>query len=81
MWAKTARNHSPPKPSPVHAQSVSITVRDYEQPTQTGAHTMPTPDLIPVILDCDPGTDDVFALLLALASPEIDLLAVTVAGG
>ena len=36
---------------------------------------------IPVILDCDPGTDDAFALLLALASPEIDLLAVTVAGG
>ncbi len=42
---------------------------------------MPTPHTIPVILDCDPGTDDAFALLLALASPEIDLLAVTVAGG
>jgi purine nucleosidase len=40
-----------------------------------------TPDRIPVILDCDPGTDDAFALLLALAAPEIDLLAVTVAGG
>jgi purine nucleosidase len=36
---------------------------------------------IPVILDCDPGTDDAFALFLAIASPEIDLLAVTVAGG
>ncbi|MGE0415474.1 MAG: nucleoside hydrolase, partial [Acetobacteraceae bacterium] len=36
---------------------------------------------IPVILDCDPGTDDAFALMLALASPEIDLRAVTVAGG
>jgi inosine-uridine nucleoside N-ribohydrolase len=36
---------------------------------------------IPIIIDCDPGTDDAFALLLALASPEIDLLAVTVAGG
>jgi inosine-uridine nucleoside N-ribohydrolase len=36
---------------------------------------------IPVILDCDPGTDDAFALLLALAAPEIELLAVTVAGG
>ncbi|HME27229.1 MAG TPA: nucleoside hydrolase [Acetobacteraceae bacterium] len=36
---------------------------------------------IPIILDCDPGTDDAFALMLAMASPEIDLLAVTVAGG
>ncbi len=36
---------------------------------------------IPVILDCDPGTDDAFALFLAFASPEIELLAITVAGG
>jgi inosine-uridine nucleoside N-ribohydrolase len=36
---------------------------------------------IPIILDCDPGTDDAFALLLALASPELDVLAITVAGG
>ncbi|HEX3403969.1 MAG TPA: nucleoside hydrolase [Acetobacteraceae bacterium] len=36
---------------------------------------------IPIVLDCDPGTDDAFALLLALASPEVELLAVTVAGG
>jgi inosine-uridine nucleoside N-ribohydrolase len=36
---------------------------------------------IPIILDCDPGTDDAFALMLAVASPEIDVLAVTVAGG
>jgi purine nucleosidase len=36
---------------------------------------------IPIILDCDTGTDDAFALLLALASPELDVLAITVAGG
>jgi inosine-uridine nucleoside N-ribohydrolase len=35
----------------------------------------------PVILDCDPGTDDALAILLALASPELDVLAITVAGG
>jgi len=35
----------------------------------------------PVLLDCDPGTDDAIALWLALASPEIDLQLVTVAGG
>ncbi len=35
----------------------------------------------PVIIDCDPGTDDAVALLLAFASPELDIRAVTVAGG
>lgn len=34
-----------------------------------------------VVLDCDPGTDDALALWLALASPEIDLRLITVAGG
>jgi purine nucleosidase len=36
---------------------------------------------IPVILDCDPGTDDALAILFALASPELRILAITVAGG
>jgi inosine-uridine nucleoside N-ribohydrolase len=36
---------------------------------------------IPVILDCDPGHDDAIALLLALASPELDLLGVTTVYG
>jgi inosine-uridine nucleoside N-ribohydrolase len=36
---------------------------------------------IPTLIDCDPGTDDALALLLALASPELDIRAVTVAGG
>jgi len=34
-----------------------------------------------VILDCDPGHDDAIALLLALASPELDLLGVTTVSG
>jgi inosine-uridine nucleoside N-ribohydrolase len=35
----------------------------------------------PIVLDCDPGHDDAIALLLALASPEIDLLGVTTVSG
>jgi purine nucleosidase len=34
-----------------------------------------------IILDCDPGHDDAIALLLAHASPEIELLAVTTVAG
>ncbi|MGH7068118.1 MAG: nucleoside hydrolase [Acetobacteraceae bacterium] len=34
-----------------------------------------------VILDCDPGTDDAIAILLSLASPELEVAAITVAGG
>jgi purine nucleosidase len=33
------------------------------------------------VIDCDPGTDDAIALWLALASPELDVRLVTVAGG
>jgi pyrimidine-specific ribonucleoside hydrolase len=36
---------------------------------------------VPIILDCDPGHDDAIALLLALASPEVDLLGVTTVAG
>ncbi len=35
----------------------------------------------PIIIDCDPGHDDAVALMLAVASPEIDLLAVTTVAG
>jgi purine nucleosidase len=34
-----------------------------------------------VVLDTDPGIDDSLAILLALASPEVDLAAVSVTGG
>jgi inosine-uridine nucleoside N-ribohydrolase len=38
---------------------------------------MPTP----VIIDCDPGHDDAMALMLAVASPELELVAVTTVAG
>ena len=36
---------------------------------------------IPVIIDCDPGHDDAMALLLAVASPELEVVAVTTVAG
>lgn len=36
---------------------------------------------VPVVIDCDPGHDDAMALLLALASPELDVLGVTTVAG
>ncbi len=36
---------------------------------------------VPVIIDCDPGHDDAIALLLALASPEVEVVGVTTVGG
>src|SRR5262245_14824798 len=47
------------------------------------AQTSGAPAKVPVILDTDIGTDldDVFALALILASPELDLRAVTTVSG
>ena len=36
---------------------------------------------IPILFDCDPGHDDAIALLLALASPELELLGITTVHG
>jgi len=36
---------------------------------------------IPIILDCDPGHDDALAMVLALARPELRLLAITTVAG
>jgi inosine-uridine nucleoside N-ribohydrolase len=37
--------------------------------------------VFPVLIDCDPGQDDALALLLALGSPELDVLGVTAVAG
>jgi len=36
---------------------------------------------VPIIIDCDPGHDDVFAIWLAAGNPNIDLRAITTVGG
>lgn len=38
-------------------------------------------DRIPFILDCDPGHDDALAMVVGLARPELELLAVTTVAG
>ena len=34
-----------------------------------------------IIIDCDPGIDDTLALMLALCSPELEILGITVVSG
>jgi len=36
---------------------------------------------VPILIDCDPGHDDAIAIMLALASPEVELRAVTTVSG
>jgi pyrimidine-specific ribonucleoside hydrolase len=40
---------------------------------------MPSPT--PIVLDCDPGHDDALAITLALARPELEVLAITTVAG
>ncbi len=37
--------------------------------------------MVPLIIDCDPGQDDAVALLLAMASPELQVLGITTVAG
>ncbi|HLY15315.1 MAG TPA: nucleoside hydrolase, partial [Candidatus Limnocylindrales bacterium] len=39
------------------------------------------PTRTPIILDCDPGHDDALAITLALARPELEVLAITTVAG
>ena len=34
-----------------------------------------------IILDCDPGHDDAIALMMAMASPELDIRGLTIVAG
>jgi inosine-uridine nucleoside N-ribohydrolase len=54
------------------------------EPSRPGAEALAAPSAaapLPVVIDCDPGVDDAVALLLALRSPELRVLAVTTVAG
>ena len=38
-------------------------------------------ELMPILIDCDTGIDDSLALLYAVASPEVEIVAVTCCSG
>src|SRR5205085_575914 len=61
----------------------SVTARRATVASDRGRSRRDTPPLMAtaILLDCDPGHDDAIALLLALASPELELLGVTTVAG
>src|SRR6266536_2485102 len=44
-------------------------------------HTRRVTARIPLVIDCDPGHDDALAIIVGLARPELELLAVTTVAG
>ena len=54
----------------------------YPAPASPRSAPLGTPERpLPLIIDSDPGLDDALAIGLAVARPELDLLAVTTVGG
>ena len=47
----------------------------------SGAYTDMSADKRKVIFDCDAGTDDAVALMMALVDPGVDIIAITAVGG
>src|SRR5207244_6648682 len=61
----------------------ALAVRGAALTADRGRRRRNTPNVTatPILIDCDPGHDDAIALLLALASPEVELLGVTSVAG
>ncbi len=64
-------------PAPVHAVPTAFPVAAAPRRAPFGTVEHP----LPLIVDSDPGLDDALAIGLAVARPELDLLAVTTVGG
>ncbi len=63
--------------APVHSVPTAFPVAATPRKAPFGTADHP----LPLIIDSDPGLDDALAIGLALARPELDLLAVTTVGG
>src|SRR5438128_1016949 len=75
-WRDTALAIDPPQPAALKAAVWAVLVLATLRPVPPGyGANMP----IPILLDTDIGTDidDIYALILAARSPELDLRAVT----
>jgi inosine-uridine nucleoside N-ribohydrolase len=60
---------------------MSVVVRIGRASAESGSGPPAGALRVPVLIDCDPGIDDALAILLALASPELDVLGVTTVAG
>src|SRR3954453_18137799 len=62
-------------------RSVTLRARRRVRRVGGGCEDPRVPTPIPLVIDTDPGIDDALAILLALASPEVDLRLVTTVHG
>ncbi|MGV7614310.1 nucleoside hydrolase, partial [Mycobacterium kansasii] len=68
--------------APPHA--LSLRLSKHIQPSVnlvTKSHLQGATMALPILFDCDPGHDDAIAIVLALASPELDVKAITSSAG
>ena len=64
------------------AEETALSIPTRSRPTRVGvARKEASMSRIPVVLDVDTGIDDALAILLALASPELDVVGVTCVAG
>jgi pyrimidine-specific ribonucleoside hydrolase len=80
IFPRTLTTFSPQGFASEASGSVRANARSFSRAPATAPDDTPAMS-VPAILDCDPGHDDAIALLLALASPELELLGVTTTYG